>query len=224
MDRSLFLAALLTARIPALLLALLGGTSVMADSGVSSVNNATLLDSGTQYRGNFSVNQAAGDQQQQANVRAIAIGIEAGATTSVRQSITTPANPSMDATANIGCSPFSNGNGLLGVNQSAGAKKQKANRPRNQRAPHPLHGLPQALPFGLAPLHNDPNPCSVDTVRTGSGFQDAECANHLDDARNQRRSVRQAAVTAASGKWPQIIANTAMRTNGPRSAASNLLK
>lgn len=76
-----------------LLLALLGCTSVMADSGVSSVNNATLQDSGTQYRGNFNVNQAAGDQQQQANVRAVAIGTQAGAITSVRQKITTPANP-----------------------------------------------------------------------------------------------------------------------------------
>jgi len=123
MDRFLLLPALL----PALLLTLLGGTSVMADSGVRSVNNATLLDSGTQYRGNFSVNQAAGDQQQQANVRAIAIGTQAGATTSVRQSITTPANPSMDATANIGGTSFSHGSGVLGVNQSAGANNQMAN-------------------------------------------------------------------------------------------------
>ncbi|EJM66090.1 hypothetical protein PMI31_05448, partial [Pseudomonas sp. GM55] len=85
-----------------LLLTLLGCTGVMADSGVSSVNNATLQDSGAQYRGNFNVNQAAGDQQQQANVRAIAIGTQAGATTSVQQKITSPANPSMDATATIG--------------------------------------------------------------------------------------------------------------------------
>ncbi|PMZ88339.1 MULTISPECIES: adhesin [unclassified Pseudomonas] len=110
-----------------LLLALLGCTSVMADSGVGSVNNATLQDSGTQYRGNFNVNQAAGDQQQQSNVRAIAIGTQAGAITSVRQKITTPANPSMDATATIGGSSFSNGNGVLGVNQSAGANNQMAN-------------------------------------------------------------------------------------------------
>ncbi|EJM49630.1 hypothetical protein PMI26_00226 [Pseudomonas sp. GM33] len=123
MDRSFLLPALLTA----LLLALLGGTSAMADSGVSSVNNATLLDSGTQYRGNFSVNQAAGDQQQQANVRAIAIGTQAGATTSVRQKITTPANASMDATATIGGTSFSHGSGVLGVNQSAGANNQMAN-------------------------------------------------------------------------------------------------
>ena len=110
-----------------LLLVLLGCTSVMADSGGRSVNTAAIQDSVTQYRGNFSVNQAAGDQQQQANVRAIAIGTQAGATTGVRQKITAPANPSLDATASIGGTSFSNGNGVLGVNQGAGANNQMAN-------------------------------------------------------------------------------------------------
>ncbi|MGF6553886.1 hypothetical protein ABIA48_000266 [Pseudomonas sp. S30_BP2TU TE3576] len=122
MDRSLLL--------PALLLALFGCTGVMADSGVSSVNTATIHDSGTQYRGNFNVNQAAGDQQQQVNVRALAIGTEADATTSVKQTITTPANPSMDSTANIGGTSFSNGIGVLGVNQGAGTNNQMTNAMR----------------------------------------------------------------------------------------------
>lgn len=110
-----------------LLLALLGCASAMADSSVKSINNADIQDSGTQYRGNFNVNQAAGDQQQQTNVRAIAIGTEAGATTIVNQRLNTPANPSMNATATIGGTSFSNGNGVLGVNQSAGANNQMAN-------------------------------------------------------------------------------------------------
>ena len=110
-----------------LLLALLGCASAMADSSVKSLNNADIQDSGTQYRGNFNVNQAAGDQQQQTNVRAIAIGTEAGATTIVNQRLNTPANPSMNATATIGGTSFSNGNGVLGVNQSAGANTQQAN-------------------------------------------------------------------------------------------------
>ncbi|WP_212624686.1 adhesin [Pseudomonas sp. PP3] len=110
-----------------LLLALLGCASAIADSSVKSLNNADIQDSGTQYRGNFNVNQAAGDQQQQTNVRAIAIGTEAGATTIVNQRLNTPANPSMNATATIGGTSFSNGNGVLGVNQSAGANNQMAN-------------------------------------------------------------------------------------------------
>lgn len=110
-----------------LFLALLGCTSVMADSGVSAINNADIQNSGVQYKGNYNVNQASGDQQQQTNVRAIAIGTEAGATTSVIQKITTPANPSMNATATISGTSFSNGNGVLGVNQGAGANNQMAN-------------------------------------------------------------------------------------------------
>jgi hypothetical protein len=111
-------------------LALLGCTSAMAESGITSVDNATIQGTGTQYRGNFSVNQASGDQQQQTNVRAIAIGTEAGATTSVIQHLNTPASPSMNATATIGGTSFSNGNGVLGVNQGAGANNQMANAMR----------------------------------------------------------------------------------------------
>jgi hypothetical protein len=113
-----------------LFLALLGCTSVMADSSVGVVNNANIDNSGTDYRGNFNVNQAAGDQQQQANVRAIAIGTDAGATTRINQRINTPANPSMNATATISGTSFSNGNGVLGVNQGAGANNQMANAMR----------------------------------------------------------------------------------------------
>jgi hypothetical protein len=113
-----------------IVLALLGCTSAMADSGVRVVNNADIHNSGTQYKGNFNVNQAAGDQQQQTNVRAIAIGTDAGATTRVIQAIDTAANPSMNAKATISGNSFSNGNGVLGVNQSAGANNQMANAMR----------------------------------------------------------------------------------------------
>jgi hypothetical protein len=113
---------------PALfLLALLGSSTVFADPGVAVVSSANLQDSGSRYTGNFNVNQAAGDRTQQTNTRAIAIGTEAQASTQVRQRLDTPADPSMNATARIGGSSFSNGNGVLGVNQSAGANNQMAN-------------------------------------------------------------------------------------------------
>lgn len=108
-----------------LLLAVLGCTSAMADP--NSVNSANIQDSGMQYRGNFNVNQAAGDQMQQANTKAIAIGTESQATTRVIQRIDTPADRSMNASANIGGNSFSNGNGILGVNQGAGANNQMGN-------------------------------------------------------------------------------------------------
>jgi hypothetical protein len=109
-----------------LLLALFGCASAMA-ADPSSVNNANIQDTGIQYRGNYNVNQAAGDQMQQTNTKAIAIGTSANATTIVRQTIDTPANPSTNASATIGGNAFSNGNGILGVNQGAGANNQMAN-------------------------------------------------------------------------------------------------
>ena len=122
MSRSLILLALLVSAS--------ASASVMADSSVPVVNTANILDSGARYNGNFNVNQAAGDQQQQANTRAIAIGTDASATTRVIQTLDTPANPSMNATATIGGTSFSHGNGALGVNQGAGANNQMANAMR----------------------------------------------------------------------------------------------
>ncbi|MGG7671571.1 adhesin [Pseudomonas sp. WC2] len=109
-----------------LLLALFGCASAMA-ADPSSVNNANIQDTGIQYRGNYNINQAAGDQMQQTNTKAIAIGTSASATTSVRQHIDTAANPATNASATIGGNSFSNGNGILGVNQGAGANNQMAN-------------------------------------------------------------------------------------------------
>ena len=108
-------------------MALFVTAGAMADSSDTTVNTAHLQDSGMQYKGNFNVNQAAGDQQQQTNVRAISIGTEAAATTRINQRITTPADPSMNATSTLGGSAFSHGNGVLGVNQGAGANNQMAN-------------------------------------------------------------------------------------------------
>jgi hypothetical protein len=45
----------------------------------------------------------------------------------VQQKIDTPADRSINASANIGGTSFSNGNGILGVNQGAGANNQMAN-------------------------------------------------------------------------------------------------
>lgn len=113
-----------------LFLALLGCSSAMADSAVPVVDNASLQNSGMQYHGNFTVNQAAGDQQQQINSRAIAIDTQAQAGGSLKQKLTTAADRSVNATTTIGGSSFSNGNGALGVNQSAGANNQMINAMR----------------------------------------------------------------------------------------------
>ena len=109
--------------LPVVIAALLASSSVLA----ASDNNAEINNSGANYHGNVTINQAAGDQQQQVNIRAIAIGTEAKASTSVTQKINTPADPSLNAKAVIGGNSFSNGSGVIGINQSAGANNQMAN-------------------------------------------------------------------------------------------------
>ena len=112
--------------LPVLIAALLASSSVLA----ASDNNAEINNSGTNYHGNVTINQAAGDQQQQVNIRAIAIGTEAKASTSVTQKLNTPADASLDARVAIGGNSFSNGNGVIGINQSAGANNQMVNAVR----------------------------------------------------------------------------------------------
>lgn len=108
-----------------LIIAMFCSASSFAQSPV--IDNADIDSSGAQYQGNVGVNQAAGDQQQQVNARAIAIGNNANASTQIRQRLHSPADPRIDASSSIQGNAFSNGNGVLGVNQSAGANNQQAN-------------------------------------------------------------------------------------------------
>ncbi|MDD1013835.1 adhesin [Pseudomonas rubra] len=108
-----------------LILAMFCSTPALAQPPV--INNANIDTTGAQYQGNLTVNQAAGDQQQQANARAIAVGHGASATSQIRQRLRTQVDPNMDAQSGIQGNSFSNGSGALGVNQSAGAANQQAN-------------------------------------------------------------------------------------------------
>jgi hypothetical protein len=118
-----------------LILAMFCSASSFAQPPV--INNANIDDSGMRYQGNLSVNQAAGDQQQQANARAIAIGHGASATTQIRQRLRTHVDPAIDAQSSIKGDSFSHGNGVLGVNQSAGASNQQANALRISTSEQP---------------------------------------------------------------------------------------
>ncbi len=108
-------------------IAVLGCGAAMA----ASDNNATLENSGKHYSGVASVNQAAGDQHQQINSIAIAVGQEARANVSLTQKISgAPADRTMNAKTAIQGNSFSNGNGIVTVNQSAGAQNQMINAVR----------------------------------------------------------------------------------------------
>ncbi|WP_416425399.1 adhesin [Pseudomonas sp. App30] len=121
-----------------LFIALLGCASAFADSSVPVVNNAVISNAGVGYNGNMAVNQAAGDQQQQANARAIASGTQASATTHIKQVSKAVVDPVMNARSSIQGNSFSNGNGALGINQTAGANNQQANAMRLTTSAQPL--------------------------------------------------------------------------------------
>lgn len=110
-----------------LIVAMFCSCAVLADSNTPVVDQAVIGSAGQNYQGNFSVNQAAGDQQQQINGRAIAIGTEAQATGQYRQQLNTRIDPLRNARSAIEGSAFSNGSGILGVNQSSGANNQQIN-------------------------------------------------------------------------------------------------
>ncbi|MFK7460439.1 adhesin, partial [Pseudomonas sp. Env-10] len=112
-----------------LVLALLGSASAMAD------NTAVINHSGQQYDGVLSINQAAGTGQQMSNSRAIALG---GQATNVDiQRVDGKVDPSLNAKAAIQGNSFSSGNGVLGINQSAGANNQSINAVRISLNPGP---------------------------------------------------------------------------------------
>ena len=112
-----------------LLFVLLGSASAMAD------NTAVVNNSGQQYEGVLSINQAAGNQQQMSNSRAVALG---GQATNVDiQNLNGKVDPSLNAKAAIQGSSFTNGNGVLGINQSAGANNQSINAVRISLNPGP---------------------------------------------------------------------------------------
>lgn len=112
-----------------LLFALLGSASAMAD------NTTVVNNSGQQYEGVLSINQAAGNQQQMSNSRAVALG---GQATNVDiQNLNGKVDPSLNAKAAIQGSSFTNGNGVLGINQSAGANNQSVNAVRISLNPGP---------------------------------------------------------------------------------------
>ncbi|WLH43111.1 adhesin [Pseudomonas sp. FP2254] len=112
-----------------LIFALLSSASALAD------NNAVIDNSGEDYRGNFSINQAAGNQQQMANTRAITLGGQA--TTVNIQRMDGQVDPALNAKAAIQGSAFTNGNGMLGINQTAGANNQTINAVRISVNPGP---------------------------------------------------------------------------------------
>lgn len=103
---------------------------ILALSGLAQADDAARIDaSASGYQGNLSVNQAAGDLQQQANVRLISVGGAGTSASTIRQAIDQlPAGSAeRNSRASIDGNAFSGGSGALGVNQAAGLGNQQVN-------------------------------------------------------------------------------------------------
>ncbi len=152
-----------------LTIALLGSVSAMAD------NTAVINNSGQQYEGVLSINQAAGNQQQMSNSRAIALD---GQATNVNiQRLDGNVDPSLSAKVAIQGASFINGNGVLGVNQSAGANNQSINAVRISLNPGPQsiddsvllqQNTTQLTDSGLTPTTGSRQVATSDQAFTGS--------------------------------------------------------
>ncbi|MDQ0654615.1 adhesin [Pseudomonas cedrina] len=172
-----------------LVLALLGSASVMAD------NTAVINNSGKDYNGNLMINQGAGDQLQMINNRAVALGGQA--TTRSVQNMNGKVDPSLNAKAAIEGASFTNGSGMLGVNQSAGAHNQSINAVRISINPGP-----QSIDDSVLLQQN------TTTLATDSGFTPTTGSRQVvtsDQAFTGSRGVTQ--VTQSAGVANRV-ANT----------------
>lgn len=172
-----------------LFIALFCSASAFAASPVQ--DSASIDSSARGYNGNLSINQAAGDQQQQNNSRAIAIGHDAQATTRINQRLDTPSSNVIDASASINGASFSNGKGLLGVNQSAGAGTQQANAVRIS-----ISAVPQSIDDSVLLQQNVALSNSSDSTSPPSGSRQVSTS---DQAFTGSRGVVQVNQSAGVG-------------------------
>ena len=179
----------------ALPLLLCSATAFAADP--ATVNNARIDSAVRHYNGVASVNQAAGDEQQQANGRSIAIGTNAQATTQFRQTVNAFVDPGQAASAGITGNAFSNGNGALGVNQAAGAANQQVNAMRIS-----VSAVPQSVDDSVLSQQNVALPVNSGSADSTTGTRQVVTS---DQAFAGSRGVVQVSQSAGVGNR---IANT----------------
>lgn len=113
---------------------------------VAVINNA-----GQAYSGNAMVNQAAGDHQQQINARAISAGESAVIQLQQEQGANLVPEH-LNARSEISGAAFSQGSGVLGVNQSSGVGNQQINAFRLSVGAFPESLDDSSLAQSAAPL------------------------------------------------------------------------
>lgn len=127
-------------------------------------DNAMIDGAGRDYVGNVSVNQAAGNQQQQSNARALANGTNSHASTYQNQQLQLiDPDASLDASVSIKGNSFQ-GSGVVGVNQGAGLGNQQINALRisaSNTASHPESLDDSTLAQSVAVTRNSGSPVAM---------------------------------------------------------------
>ena len=129
---------------------------------------AQIIDSGSNNTGVLSINQAAGEQNQQANLRALSVSSSVSqGHTQILQSITSPALESSNSRAVIGDNAFSHNHGLIGINQSAGQQNQSVNSAAISVSGQVV-GTPIAIQDQLLAISSGNSQSSNNDIPTGS--------------------------------------------------------
>ena len=144
--------------------ALFVGSCLLCSLGVAAADSSAVIDtSAGSYQGNLMINQAAGDGQQQVNARALAPGAMPNITVEQQQHGASAGPVSSSMQARISGDAFRSGNGVLGVNQGAGAANQQINgfRVGNGVRPESLDDSMLAQSAALTSLNSAAEPAEV---------------------------------------------------------------
>lgn len=153
-------------------------------SSAADVMNTQIDAGGLNYQGNLMVNQAAGREHQQVNSRTIALAPIGAVGIHIEQNIETLAvDSSLVSVARIDGDSFSNGSGVVGVNQSAGVANQQINH-----VSVILITLPDSLDDSVLAQNVTRQMSPISTVSTSLGERRAELS---DDAFAGSRGVVQ---------------------------------
>ena len=177
------------------------GFCLLFSLGVAAADSKAVIDaSGGAYQGNLMINQAAGEAQQQVNARALAPDAMPDVRVAQQLQGDQAAHLSASLQSSITGDAFRNGNGVLGINQGAGAANQQINGFRLGAGVHPesLDDSSLAQSAALTSLS------SADPAETGGRMVDID-----DQAFSDSRGVVQ--LNQAAGVGNRMVNNLGIR-------------
>lgn len=183
----------------ATLVSLLSSAAALGDAAF----HADIQSSGQGYNGVVMLNQSAGIDQQQANAGVLSAGSQSQGQISITQTRDTIADQPLgiDASARISGDAFSQGNGVLGINQSAGIGNQHINAFRIE-----IGSMPESLDDSGLAQNAAPSSINSGVVAPQSGQR---LVSIDDQAFAESRGVVQ--LTQSAGVGNRMVNNLGIR-------------